>query len=188
MTTVPAWVNNARATAARSGFGYSCDDRVGRLLAVLAASVPADGRILELGTGAGVGTGWLVHGLGDRFDVEVLTVEIDPGIAAHAQAQPWPAWVRFVVGDAIEVMPSAGKFDLVFADAQGGKWERIDLTVGVLRPGALLVVDDMTPENSWTADQASKQAEVRRALLDHPSLTCAELGWATGVILCARRA
>jgi predicted O-methyltransferase YrrM len=47
------------------GFEQSCEADVGRLLAVLAAGVPGGGRILEIGTGAGVGTAWMVEGIGD---------------------------------------------------------------------------------------------------------------------------
>ena len=48
----------------------ACEPGVGRLLAVLAAAVPVYGRILEMGTGVGVGTAWIVYGLGS--DAEEL--------------------------------------------------------------------------------------------------------------------
>ena len=186
MSEQPSLVRGAHAAALESGFEYSCDDSVGHLLAVLAAAVPRGGRILELGTGAGVGTAWIVHGLKDRLDVAVVTIERDPAVAVVAQSQAWPGCVEFVVGDAVELLPSVGHFDLVFADAQGGKWERLDLSIDSLTVGGLLLVDDMTPRSGWTADQAITQSNVRSALLVHPSLVACELDWATGVILCAR--
>jgi predicted O-methyltransferase YrrM len=99
-------VRAARSAAAEAGFEYSSDDRVGRLLSVLAGAVPRDGRTLELGPRAGVGTAWLVHGLGERLDIEVITGEADPATAALAQRQVWPAYVRFIVDDAARVLPS----------------------------------------------------------------------------------
>lgn len=187
VSELPPFVREARASASQSAFEYSCDDRVGRLLAVLAASVPPGGRVLELGTGAGVGTAWIVHGLRDRSDVEVVTIEMDPNIAATFARHPWPAFVCPLVGDAVEMVSSLGQFDLIFADAQGGKWERLDLTVDALRAGGYLLVDDMTPCESWEAEQVTKQSQVRRALCENPILVAAEMEWATGVILCARR-
>lgn len=89
----PELVSLARETGSRAGFRYSSDDRVGRLLAVLAASVPESGRILELGTGTGVGTAWLVSGLSGRSDVEVATVESDEGRVALVRGMPWPPYV-----------------------------------------------------------------------------------------------
>jgi hypothetical protein len=60
---------------------------------VLAAAVPANGRVLELGTGTGVGTAWITHGLQGRADVEVVTVEIDATTAALAAQYSGPSWV-----------------------------------------------------------------------------------------------
>ena len=65
----------ATARAREAGFPMSCDPAVGRLLAVLAAQLPGQARVLELGTGVGVGTAWIVSGLLPRTDVMVLTVE-----------------------------------------------------------------------------------------------------------------
>jgi demethylmenaquinone methyltransferase/2-methoxy-6-polyprenyl-1,4-benzoquinol methylase len=165
----------------------SCDPGTGRLLAVLAAAVPANGRVLELGTGTGVGTAWITDGLRDRTDVEVVTVEIDAATAALAAQFPWPSWVRLVTGDAMEVTRRAGSFDLIFADAQGGKWEALDTTIAALRPGAHLLVDDMTPAEFADDYHARKTSEVRARLLTHPDLTSVEMAWSTGLILCTRR-
>ena len=186
MSTPPDRVLTAQAVARTCGFEYSCDDRVGQLLAALAAAVPAHGRILELGTGVGVGTAWLVQGLGGRGDVELVTVELDPGRAALARHHRWPGYVDFVSGDAVALLPTLGQFDLIFADAPGGKWEGLELTIAALRPSGVLVVDDMEPQLQWTDEQAGRQEDVRRTLLDHPALTSCELTWASGVMLSAK--
>lgn len=178
----------AQARAARSGFRLSSDDGVGQLLAVLAGGVPEGGRVLELGTGAGVGTAWIVSGLdgAGRADVSVVTVESDPRMAELARSGDWPAWVELVEGEVLAELGGLGEFDLVFADAQGGKWEGLDRTIGVLRPGGVLVVDDMRPQQWWTDAQRSKQEMVRRTLLGHPDLDAIELDVGSGVILCTR--
>ena len=79
---LPESVLAACERAARTGFQLACEVEVGKLLAALAAAVPGGGRILEIGTGTGVGVGlaWLVHGLGGRQDVEVVTVELDDAV------------------------------------------------------------------------------------------------------------
>lgn len=180
---VPELVQVVRAAAYEAGFEFSCDDGVGRLLAVLAAGVPQEGRILELGTGAGVGTAWIVHGLGKRTDVEVVSVEASAETASLVKRHRWPSYLRFLLDDAVRVLPTIGTFDLVFADAQGGKWERLDLSINALRGGGVLVVDDMAPQAWWSAEQATKQEEVRVSLLKRPDLVTCEFDWATGVIL-----
>jgi demethylmenaquinone methyltransferase/2-methoxy-6-polyprenyl-1,4-benzoquinol methylase len=157
------------------------------VLAVLAASVPPGGRILELGTGAGVGLSWIVEGLGGRGDVEVVSVEVDAATAEVATGLGWPDGVRIVVGDALDHIDRPARWDLVFADAQGGKWEGLADTVRSLRPGGVLLVDDMTPAEFMDDEHRDRTAEVRSHLLASPELAAVEIGWSTGLILCTRR-
>ena len=184
---LPEPVRLAAERAERAGFAMSCAPGAGRLLAVLAAAVPANGRVLELGTGTGVGTAWIVHGLRGRDDVEVVTVEIAAATAALAAQYRWPPQVRLLTGDALEVTRRAGRFDLIFADAQGGKWEGLDATVAALRPGGQLLVDDMTPGEFADEHHARKTAEVRSRLLGHADLISVEMAWSSGLILSTRR-
>jgi len=184
---VPEPVRLATERAERAGFAMSCDPGTGRLLAVLAAAVPVNGRVLELGTGTGVGTAWIVHGLRERDDVEVVTVEIDAATAALAAQYRWPPQVRLLTGDALEVTRRAGRFDLIFADAQGGKWEGLDATVAALRPGGQLLVDDMTPGEFADEHHARKTSEVRSLLLGHADLISVEIAWSSGLILSTRK-
>src|SRR5439155_20561619 len=163
--------------AAAAGFTMSSNPEVGGLLAVLAAATPPGGRILELGTGCGVGLAWIVHGLGARSDVEVSSIEADDDIAELACDGSWPDHVTIIAADAVELIPQLGTFDLIFADAEGGKWERLDLPIAALRPGGLLVVDDMTPPE-WQSDtHRVKTEETRRSLTTDPHLIAVELAW-----------
>ena len=77
---------------------------MGRLLAALAAAVPGGGRVLEIGAGVGVGLAWLVHGLGARWDVGVVTVELHDGVRQTALSARWSPWVRLELGDGAEVV------------------------------------------------------------------------------------
>jgi demethylmenaquinone methyltransferase/2-methoxy-6-polyprenyl-1,4-benzoquinol methylase len=183
---LPPLVAAAQARADDSGFTLACEPGVGRLLAALAAAVPPHGRILEMGTGVGVGTAWIVHGLGARSDVEVVSVEIDAATAAIAQRDSWPPWVSLHVGDILVALATLGSFDLIFADAQGGKWEGLQRTIAALRPGGILLVDDMTPA-TWIDDAHRRHtARVRDTLLNHAELMAAELAEASGMILATR--
>lgn len=168
--------------AREQGFVMSSDEDTGQLLAVLAAVVPPNGRILELGTGTGVGTSALIA----RDDIELITVELDPAISAVAQDNDWPASVTFMVGDAVELLPTLGLFDLIYADAQGGKWIGLDLTIAALAPRGQLLVDDMRVGDDWTVEHAGNQRGVRDALMSHPELAACEMDWSTGLILSTR--
>src|SRR2546421_1424731 len=58
----PAVVKELVQAAATFGFTMSSDQLTGSLLRTLVASKPA-GEILELGTGVGMGTAWLLAGM-----------------------------------------------------------------------------------------------------------------------------
>jgi predicted O-methyltransferase YrrM len=181
-------VRAAMARADEAGFPMSCDAAVGRLLAVLAAQLPGGSRVLELGTGAGVGTAWTVSGLLPRTDVTVLTVESDPETAALAARGEWPPFVELRHGDALDAVEREGPFRLIFADAPNGKWHGLDRTIAALGPHGMLIVDDMTPLPDWTDGHRAAQERVRRTLLSAPELTSVELAHGSGVILSARHA
>jgi demethylmenaquinone methyltransferase/2-methoxy-6-polyprenyl-1,4-benzoquinol methylase len=185
---VPQRVLEAISRAEKLGFAQPCDDGVGRLLAVLAAGMPAGGRILEIGTGAGVGTAWLVEGIGSNASVTLFTIEVDDQLSAQVADADWPIGVQFEVGDAIELLPTLGQFDLVFADAAAGTWYGLDLTIEATAPGGLIVVDDMTPSRWVDAEHEARTGQARATLLSDPRLEAVEISWSTGVILACRRA
>jgi predicted O-methyltransferase YrrM len=184
---LPGSVLAAYERAASAGFRLACEADVGGLLAALAAAVPTGGRVLEIGTGVGVGLAWLVHGLGARRDVEVVTVELDDQVQRTALSAPWPRWVRFASGDGAQVVGSLGQFDLIFPDAPGGKIFKLRRTVAALRPGGVLIVDDMDPARHDDEQLRSALAVVRHRLLDNAELVCAELGLSSGVIVAVKR-
>ncbi|MFZ0170770.1 MAG: class I SAM-dependent methyltransferase [Acidimicrobiales bacterium] len=184
---LPEIVLAAHERAERTGFRLACELEVGRLLAVLAAAVPDNGRILEIGTGVGVGLAWLVHGLGGRQDVEIVTVELDDEVRRTALSAPWPSWVRFESGDGSDVVGRLGQFDLIFPDAPGGKIFKLGRTVAALRGGGTLVVDDMDLGRHDDEQLRSALAVVRLRLLENAELVCAELSFSSGVIVAVKR-
>ena len=182
---VPEAVLAAERRAVERSFAHSCEQATGRVLAVLAASVRAGGRVLELGTGVGVGTAWVVSGLEGREDVEVVTVEHDQALAELVCSTDLP--VTVLTGDAEALLPGLGTFDLVFADAEGGKWTGLDRTVAALAPGGVLLVDDMDLSRYHRTDHVAAVTAVRDALVGHPDLVTAELPVGTGLLVCTRR-
>ena len=184
---VPKSVADAQSRANSFGFELSSEPEVGQLLACLANAVPAGGRILEIGTGCGVGLSWIVEGVGSRTDVEIVSVELDPAIAASTRSVGWPDWVSIVEGDGADLVGTIGSFDLIFPDAPGGKSFKLRKTVSTLRPGGFLLVDDMDLTAHEDPELREGLASVRERLVTHPDLVCAELPVASGVIIATKR-
>jgi predicted O-methyltransferase YrrM len=142
---LPPLVEKALALTERLGFERSCRPEVGRLLHVLAASRGRD-RVAEIGTGTCVGAAWIVSALPPQ--TPFLTVEIDEVRAAAARELfERDANVHVLEGDWRELLPPEAPFDLLFYDATKQLRPREDgeLVAGLLTPGGLAVLDDLTP-------------------------------------------
>ena len=142
---VPPLVEKALALTERLAFERSCRPEVGRLLHVLAGSRGRE-RVAEIGTGTGVGAAWIVSALppGTPF----FTAELDPERAAAARDLfAGDEDVHVLEGDWRELLPREAPFDLVFFDAAKHLRPREDgeLVVGLLAPGGMAVLDDLTP-------------------------------------------
>ncbi len=92
----PDTLERIAARAAEVGFDAASASGVGELLTALAASKPG-GRLLELGTGAGLGTAYLLRGM--DADARLVTVELDPQLSAIAQTEHRDDRVDWVVAD-----------------------------------------------------------------------------------------
>jgi predicted O-methyltransferase YrrM len=184
---IPESVGAAQDRASKSGFELSSEAEVGQLMACLANAVPIGGRILEIGTGCGVGLSWIVHGVGSRTDVQVMSIELDRVLADATRSVGWPSWVSIVEGNGSDLVGTIGSFDLIFPDAPGGKIFKLRKTISTLRPGGFLLVDDMDLTAHEDPELRDGLASVRERIVTHPDLVCAELPVASGVIVATKR-
>jgi predicted O-methyltransferase YrrM len=125
---------------------------VGQFLLTLALAIGAR-RIVEVGTSAGYSTLWLALAA-RRTGGRVTTFEIDPAKVTLAATTFSEAGVSDLVDlraeDAVVGLGTfGGTADLVFIDAEKQDYERyLDLTVVALRPGGLLIADNLTSHAS----------------------------------------
>jgi predicted O-methyltransferase YrrM len=170
------------------GFNMVSEPKVGALLAVLAAAKPA-GRLLELGTGTGHGTAWLLAGMDGASMLD--TVDTDANVVAIAQRHLGSdRRVRFHVMDGahfLERSPSL-HFDLIYADAWPGKFTHLDAALALLRPGGMYVIDDLLPQSNWPEGHAPKVPVLIDDIERRGEFATVRLAWASGLMLVVRRA
>jgi predicted O-methyltransferase YrrM len=167
-------------------FGMASDPLTGSLLRTLAASKPA-GRFLELGTGTGLATAWLLDGMDEAS--HLVTIESDPAVLAIAcDVLGGDDRVSFTQGDggAWLRLAEAAQFDLIFADAGPGKYSHLDEALGALKRGGLYVIDDMLPQPNWPAGHDVNVAELIATLEARADLRLTKLDWSTGIIIAAK--
>ena len=168
-------------------FTMISEAKVGALLAALAASKPG-GRLLELGTGTGHGTAWLLAGMDGASSLD--TVDTDEQVVAVARRHLGddPRVTFHVMDGARFLVSGPASFDLIYADAWPGKFSHLDDALAVLRPGGIYVIDDLLPQPNWPEGHAPKVPALIGDLERRGEFTTVRLAWASGLMLVVRRA
>ncbi|MFJ3726063.1 O-methyltransferase [Streptomyces sp. NPDC090045] len=187
-TRIPDSLPALRAAARRAGFTRSCEERTGSLLALLAATRPG-GRILELGTGVGAGTAWLLSGMDAAS--RLVTVELDEAVQKVAREQfrsdPRVAFVAADGGAWLEEYDGEG-FDLVFADTWPGKFTHLERTLALVAPGGTYLIDDLVPQPGWPEGHGTAVRRLLTELEERADFRTVRMAWASGLLMAVRTA
>ena len=179
----PSGVAAIWAGTKASGFAMASEPLAGSLLRTLAASKPG-GRFLELGSGTGLSTAWILDGMDSRSTL--VTVDNDEAVLAILK-QTLGADPRLTVvcadGDECLASLAGQRFDFVFADTWAGKYRGLEAALALLEPGGLYVIDDMLPQPNWPDGHAANLVAALEARRD---FRVTKLSWASGIILAAK--
>jgi predicted O-methyltransferase YrrM len=169
------------------GFELGSPPYVGEVLRVLAVAKPG-GRLLEIGTGTGIATAWLLDGMDERSSL--VSVDNDSAaLAVAAEVLGEDRRLRLVHADGEDFIKQVAdmRFDLIFADSIPGKHVRIAETLDLLRDGGFYVVDDMRARTDRASDHPMYPDRVRRYLRTRPDLHLFEIPHSTELIVAAKR-
>ncbi|MBX9839980.1 MAG: class I SAM-dependent methyltransferase [Silvanigrellaceae bacterium] len=165
------------------GFDMASRPETGALLRVLAASKP-NGRFLEIGTGTGLGTAWLLEGMDKNS--KLISIECDKNVQSVAKE-------AFLNDDRLELIYDNGSdflknqipnsYDMIFADAYPGKYEFLNETLNLLKPGGVYIVDDMLPQADWPKDHYPLAKGVLENLKNLKNVVSVGLNWSSGLII-----
>ena len=179
---IPVQYENIAEATKAIAFNMASDMQTGSLLKTLVASKPS-GRILELGTGTGLATSWIIAGMDDKTNF--ITIENNELLLDIARNALKDARVEFVLADGYEWIHSySGQtFDLVFADAMPGKYDLFEETIGLVKVGGFYIIDDMIPQPNWPGGHADKVERFIVELENRNDIILTKLNWSTGIIV-----
>ena len=182
----PSVVEFIEADLKNTGFAMSSDRLTGSLLRTLASSKPGRS-FLELGTGAGMSTAWLLDGM----DAHSTLVTVENDLTVHEIAKRHlgtDGRVEFLLVDGEEFIRSNPnrRFDFIFADTWPGKFYCLDEVLGMLNPGGIYVLDDLSPVDTWPTEHLNKVTRLVRYLETQDDLCITKLSWSTGLIIATK--
>ena len=169
------------------GFELASEDRTGALLRTLAASKPG-GRFLELGTGTGVATAWVLDGMDATS--QLVSVDVDAKLQESArEALGHDARLTLVLEDAAAFLKRqpAASFDFVFADAMRGKYDNLDDALRLVRAGGFYVIDDMLPQSNWPEGHGPRVLALLETLATRQDFKITPMAWASGLVVAVRK-
>jgi len=185
ITQLPEQYEKIKVASEELKFNMASDLQTGSLLKTLVASKPA-GRFLELGTGTGLATVWMLEGLDENSSLH--TIENNELLIDIARKYISDSRVEFILADGYEWIENYNgeKFDLIFADAMPGKYDLFDETIALLKIGGLYIIDDMLPQPNWPLGHDKKVESLMNHIEERYDLEFTKMNWSTGIIIVSK--
>ncbi len=169
------------------GFDMPSTRETGSLLRKLASSLPSS-RFIELGTGTGLATCWLLDGM--DHSSQLLTVDINTEVLDVARRHLGAdKRLTIVHDDVVSWLAQAPRnsIDFIFADALPGKFSELDQALSMLSEGGLYVVDDLLPQSNWPEGHALRVPVFINELRSNPELEVDYRAWASGILIAQKQ-
>ncbi len=183
---IPVQYNVIVEATGKLSFNMNSDLYTGSLLKTLVASKKG-GRILELGTGGGLASAWILEGMDEH--AKLLTIENNAGLLEIAKRQLNDPRIEFILADGYEWLKTfrGEKFDLIFADAMPGKYDLFDEAISLLKTGGFYIIDDMLPQANWPEGHAERVDDFIYLLESKKNLVLTKMNWSTGIIIAVKK-
>jgi len=185
-TDVPVQYNTIVQETTALSFNMNSDLYTGSLLKTLVASKKA-GRFLELGTGGGLATSWILEGMDSR--AKLVTVENNTALLGIARQLITDPRIDFVLADGYEWLRNyqGEQFDLIFADAMPWKYDLFDETIDLLKSSGFYIIDDMLLQPNWPEGHADRVDDFISSLEKRNDLILTKMNWSTGIIIAVKK-
>lgn len=185
---LPLEYNAINSATKKAGFTMASDILTGSLLRTLAASKPG-GRFLELGTGTGLSTSWILNGM-DK-DSTLLSLDNDQAfldIAAGYLGKDHRLTLVCSDGEKWVNENAHLQYDYIFADTWHGKYLMLEEVLNMLKKGGIYIIDDMLPQPNWPEGHDQKATQLIEELERNETLVVTKQCWSTGIIVATKKA
>ena len=182
----PKSIQAILADTRAAGFTMASEPLACSLLRTLAASKPG-GRFLELGSGTGLSTAWLLDGMDSNS--RLITIDNDESVLSILRTNLGEdPRLTVVCADGDEFLSSLNgqHFDFIFADTWSGKYSLLEEALALVSRSGLYVIDDMLPQPNWPKGHAEKVAHLISTLEHRSDLRITKMSWASGIILASK--
>jgi predicted O-methyltransferase YrrM len=169
------------------GFSMASDVFTCSLLRTLAASKPS-AKFLELGTGTGLSTSWILDGM-DR-DSTLTSLDNDNNLLDVARKHLGSDRRLSLVdmdGAAWVENNKHERYDYIFADTWHGKYLMLDEVLAMLNRGGLYIIDDMLPQPNWPDGHHEKATNLLSYLDTREDLILTRQVWSTGIVVAVKK-
>lgn len=184
---LPKFYLDIQKATEESGFSMASDLATGSLLRTLAGTKPK-GKFLELGTGTGLSTSWILDGMDNNS--ELVSIDFDADfltIARQYLGEDPRLQLELIDGEQWVEANRERSFDYIFADTWHGKYLLLNEVLEMLNIGGLYIVDDMLPQPNWPDGHAKKAEKLIEKLESTPKLSLTKINWSTGIIIASRK-
>ncbi|MEO7802701.1 MAG: class I SAM-dependent methyltransferase [Ginsengibacter sp.] len=184
---LPKTYNAINEVTKTAGFTMASDVLTGSLLRTLAATKPS-GKFLELGTGTGLSTSWILDGMDN--DSTLISIDNDEAflkIAKSFLGEDERAAFLLIDGEKWVEQNLDKKFDYIFADTWHGKYLLLNEVLAMLNKGGLYIIDDMLPQPNWPEGHDIKAIALLSMLQTKNDLFITPQAWSTGIVIAVKK-
>ncbi len=183
----PLAYNAIKKATEANGFNMPSEVLTCSLLKTLAATKPG-GKFLELGTGTGLATTWILDGMDEKSTL--ISIDND-GTLLNIAKENLGVDKRLKLictdgGDWIK-QNEGQKFSFIFADTWPGKYLLLDEVLDMVEKGGIYIIDDMLPQQNWPTGHAEKATALIADLDSREDIILTKMGWATGIVIITKR-
>jgi predicted O-methyltransferase YrrM len=184
---IPKQYRGIESETKKAGFTMASDVLTGSLLRTLVCAKPGS-KVLELGTGTGLSTSWLLDGMDSNSSL--ISVDYDARFLQIASkylgADHRLTLVESDGGEWIEKNRQE-RFDFIFADTWHGKYFLLNEAIEMLNKGGIYFIDDMLPQPNWPEGHDLKVQKLIEDLEQRDDIVLTKLSWSTGIILAVKK-